>query len=398
LIAGLSLLAYFPALLVAYAYFGNISLVLGLIPCIFWGIWLGPEQGSAFAFLLINPHYLMFLLVGATLDTDAIIELLIAHIVFATVTYFIANGFHLRKHLAEQLRASEQAKARFRGLFDRTSDMVFIIGLDLNIIDANDEALQLLGYRRDELIGAPYRQLIAPEDVADLDQRVQAAAGSRHRPPMYERSFLRKDGERIVAEMDAGLVFDGHQQPIHYQAIGRDIRTRKAAEMELYRKATLDELTGLYNRAMFSDILTRAIERSKRSNTKIAVLFIDLDGFKKVNDTYGHTLGDGVLQHVADNLQRMVRSSDAVARLGGDEFAVILEDLSTRKEAQQVAVNIEAALSQPFTLPGANIHIGASIGVGLYPDDGTNPQALVHLADMRMYTNKRQKYALANDA
>lgn len=168
--------------------------------------------------------------------------------------------------------------------------------------------------------------------------------------------------------------------------------------MELYRKATLDELTGLYNRAMFFDILMRAIERSKRSNTKIAVLFIDLDGFKKVNDTYGHTLGDGVLQHVADNLQRMVRSADAVARLGGDEFAVILEDLNTRKEAQQVAVNIEAALSQPFTLPGANIHIGASIGVGLYPDDGTNPQALVHLADMRMYTNKRQKYALANDA
>lgn len=390
--AAVPLVVYFPILIWAYHQVGNISLVLALIPSIFWGIWLGPSAGSAAAFMLINPHYLMFLLLGETLESNALNELLIAHIVFATVTYFITNGFYLRKNLAQQLDASKRAEARFRGLFDRTGDMVFILDLDLNIVDVNDVALMLLGYRRDELLQRSYRDFIAPEEYDDLDRRVQATAGSNTRPPVYERTFLHKDGSRLVAEMDAGLIVDQQGRPLHYQAICRDIRVRKAAEVALYQKATQDTLTGLYNRAMFFEILARAIERSKRSNRRMAVIFLDLDGFKKVNDTHGHHMGDEVLKAVAERLNKTVRSTDAVARLGGDEFAVIVEDLASRNDAVQVADTLEATLSEPYVVEHQPIRIGASTGVSVFPDDETSAEELLNTSDMRMYNAKRKKY------
>ncbi|MCW5873683.1 MAG: diguanylate cyclase [Anaerolineales bacterium] len=390
--AALPLVVYFPVLIIAHRYVGTISLVLALIPSIFWGLWLGPNPGSAAAFLLINPHYLMFLLLGETMGTSGIIELLIAHVVIATITYFITNGFYLRKSLAEQLNESRRAEARFKGLFDHTGDMVFIIDLDLRIVDVNDVGLILLGYHRDELLGKSYREIVSPDEHADLDRRIEANADGAARMLMYERTFVHKDGSKVVAELNAGLITDQQGRPMHYQVICRDIRGRKAAETALYERATQDALTGLYNRSMFSEILPRAIERAKRSNRKMGIIFIDLDGFKKVNDIHGHHTGDEVLKSVAKRLGSTVRGVDAVARLGGDEFAVIVEYLVGHSDAQQVANAIEAVLSEPYTIEQQMIHIGASTGVSLYPDDTTSPTELLTTSDMRMYKAKRKKY------
>lgn len=392
LLAALGLLVYLPALSAFYAYVGNIALVLALVPCIFWGILLGPYPGVVLSYVLVIPHYFLFINSGKVLSPPAYLELLIAHVVFATVSYFISNGFHLRRRLALQLTKSEQAQARFRGLFDRTSDMVFILGLDLRILDVNDQVLVLLGYRREEIVGKYYVKFIAPEEMADLDQRLEVTMGGTHRLPVYERTFLRKDGSRLVAEMDAGLIVDPHGKPMHYQAIGRDIRTRKAAQVELYRKATQDELTGLYNRAMFFEILRRAMERSKRSGTKLAVLFADLDGFKKVNDTHGHNIGDEVLKQVAERLHEVVRTTDAISRMGGDEFAIILEYLSAPQQAELIANKIEASLSQPFEFDGFSVGIGVSIGISIYPDEELTPEELLNSSDKLMYKAKRKKY------
>lgn len=393
LVALLPLYVYFPALLSAYRSVGTIALVLALMPSIFWGIWLGPNPGSLASSLLIVPHYFMFRFVGATLDEHAVVEMLIAHTVFGTVTYFIANGFHLRKSLAEQLEMSERAQVRFRGLFDRTSDMVFILDLDTKIIDANDQALILLGYRRQELLGKSYRDIVAPDEHGDLERRIVATTNTDQRLPVYERTFITKDGQRLIAEMDAGLIADTHGSPMHYQAICRDIRSRKAEETELYHRATHDELTGLYNRALFYTVAWRAVERVKRSLRKLAVLFIDLDGFKKINDNYGHHAGDLMLIKVAQRLGEGIRTTDTLARLGGDEFGIILEDLSAREEAQHVADLLVASLSEPYEIEGQIMRIGASCGISLFPDDETDIDKLVSSADMRMYTLKRDKYA-----
>lgn len=309
------------------------------------------------------------------------IELLATHIVMATVTYFLTNGFHLRSRLAIQLAESEAAQARFRGLFERTTDMVFIMSMELHLLDVNDVALQLLGYKREELIGASYRKVIVPEEQDDLTQRLANAASSKVRQHIYERTYITKDGQRIPAEVDSGVFRDGHGRILHYQAIGRDIRQRKAAEIELYHQATHDELTGLYNRTLFAEVLWRAIERSKRSNRKAAVLFTDLDGFKKINDTFGHSMGDLLLKAVARRLREIVRTTDTLARLGGDEFGIILEDLNTRSEAQKVADAVQSTLSQPFIIQS------------VYPDDETDPDRLLRAADAAMYKLKREKYA-----
>lgn len=393
LIAVFVLAIYLPTVPVLYGYVGTVGLAVGLVPCIFWGIWLGPYPGAFAAFMLAVPHYLILLNLGQPMPLQGRIELLATHIVMATVTYFLANGFHLRNKLAMQLAESEMARARFRGLFDRTVDMVFIVGLDLEILDVNDEALLLLGYKREELVGASYRKVIVPEEQEDVTQRVGVIRGNQARLPVYERTFLSKDGLRITAEMDSAVIRNPQGRALHYQAIGRDIRSRKAIEVDLYHKATHDELTGLYNRTLFAEVLWRAIERAKRNNRKMAVLFLDLDGFKKVNDTYGHRTGDLLLKAVSRRLHEMLRTTDTLARLGGDEFGVILEEVGTRRDAQKIATDIETALGQAFTVAGQDVTIGASCGVSLFPDDETDPDKLLSLADMRMYKLKGEKYA-----
>lgn len=393
LVAVLVLLLYLPVVPILYGYVGTVGLAVGLVPCIFWGIWLGPYPGAFTAFMLAVPHYLILLDLGQPMHPQARLELVATHIVMATVTYFLGNGFHLRNKLAAQLAESEIARARFRGLFDRTTDMVFIMDLDLIILDVNDEALLLLGYKRKELIGASYRKVVVPEEQDDLTNRVTNAVSNRARLPIYERTYLTKEGQRIPAEVDSGVFTNSQGIPLHYQAIGRDIRIRKATEVELYHKAAHDELTGLYNRTMFPEALWSALERSKRSNRKLAVLFVDLDGFKKVNDTYGHAMGDLLLKAVAKRLRETLRTTDTLARLGGDEFGIILEDLIMRNEAQKVAAAIEATLSQPFIISKQPVQIGASCGVAVFPDDEADPDKLVSLADMEMYKLKGEKYA-----
>lgn len=393
LVAVLVLAVYLPVVPVLYGYVGTVGLAVGLVPCIFWGIWLGPYPGAFAAFMLAVPHYLILLDLGESMPLQGRIELIATHVVMATVTYFLTNGFHLRSKLAMQLAESEMARARFRGLFDRTVDMVFIVGLDLQILDVNDEALLLLGYKREELVGASYRKVIVPEEQEDVTQRVGVIRGNQARLPVYERTFLSKDGLRITAEMDSAVIRSPQGRALHYQAIGRDIRNRKAMEVDFYHKATHDELTGLYNRTLFAEVLWRAIERAKRNNRKMAVLFLDLDGFKKVNDTYGHRTGDLLLKAVAKRLHEVLRTTDTLARLGGDEFSVILEEVGTRRDAQKIAMDIETALGQTFTVANQNAVIGASCGVSLFPDDETDPDKLLSLADMRMYKLKGDKYA-----
>ena len=191
--------------------------------------------------------------------------------------------------------------------------------------------------------------------------------------------------------------------PLHDQAgtvvgllgITREINELKRAEMTLEHLATHDTLTGLPNRYLMFDRLNQLLVRAARYELSFAILFIDLDGFKRINDSRGHDVGDLVLRGVAERLTRNLRAADTVARIGGDEFVVLLESLRAGPDAIALADKIRSAVGMPFALPGGDAAVTVSIGIGQYPDDGRDAEELLKAADVAMYRAKRRRAAPA---
>jgi diguanylate cyclase (GGDEF)-like protein/PAS domain S-box-containing protein len=172
--------------------------------------------------------------------------------------------------------------------------------------------------------------------------------------------------------------------------LSRDVTARKQAEAELSRIALYDKLTGLPNRVMFHDYFAKALARAERGNHRVALLFLDLNGFKSVNDTLGHLAGDHLLRSVAARLSSCVREGDLVSRLGGDEFTIVLEDCQANPPLTY-AEKIIRVIEAPFDLGGQTAQISASIGIALYPDSAMNQDTLIHLADTAMYAAKKNR-------
>jgi len=214
----------------------------------------------------------------------------------------------------------------------------------------------------------------------------------------YEMSAQRKNGQRFPLELSTSeMVLNGSR---YFVCIARDITERKIVEENTKYAALHDYLTDLPNRAMFLECLDYAIPLAKRNNYKLAILFLDLDGFKKVNDTLGHANGDLLLQEVAKRLQALIRNSDVLARMGGDEFTLILSNIGNAQNASLVAKKIIEALCEPFNLNGQQCNIGGSIGISLYPDGAVNSESLLHQADKAMYlakNNGKNTYKLYAD-
>jgi len=172
--------------------------------------------------------------------------------------------------------------------------------------------------------------------------------------------------------------------------ITREINDLKNAEMALQEIATHDMLTGLPNRYLMFDRLNQLLIRAERFATGFAILFIDLNGFKRINDSRGHDVGDLLLRAVAERLSQTVRAADTVARIGGDEFVILLEALRARGDATAVAQKVQGAIAKPFALPGGAAKVTVSIGIGLYPEDGRDADVLLKAADVAMYRAKRK--------
>lgn len=198
----------------------------------------------------------------------------------------------------------------------------------------------------------------------------------------------RKDGSLYTVDQTITPICSADGAITHFIAIQNDITLqRESSEQERYL-AYHDPLTGLPNRRYFLDLQRRALLHAKRSNTLVALLFIDLDRFKPVNDARGHETGDRLLCAVSERLTASVRKSDTVARVGGDEFTILLPDLADREDAIMLATKVVAAISRPFIIDGRQIGIGASVGVAFYPFDGDNPEELMRKADQAMYVAK----------
>jgi diguanylate cyclase (GGDEF)-like protein/PAS domain S-box-containing protein len=271
-----------------------------------------------------------------------------------------------------------------------------------DIVLDNEPAEQLFGYRRDELVGQTVERLVpSSRRAVHLRHRDEYARGPRRRamgsgPTL---SALRKDGSEFPAEISLSPLES--QRGLVVMLAIRDVSARKRAEAErnhllreraLYaeisRLARQDALTGLPNRMLLSDHLATAIASSRRHGSKLGVVFLDLDRFKHVNDSLGHGAGDGLLQSVAGRLKASVRRTDTVSRQGGDEFVILLSDVRQHEDLEHTALKIMAAISAPHRVAGHELHVTASLGIAVYPDDGGDAETLVKHADTAMYHAK----------
>jgi diguanylate cyclase (GGDEF)-like protein len=199
----------------------------------------------------------------------------------------------------------------------------------------------------------------------------------------------RKDGQAILCAVSITAVCDDDGQVTHYVASHVDITLRKAAEDEVRRMAFFDALTQLPNRRLLTDRLQQAVSQARRNSTMLAVMYIELDKFKPVNDNYGHAVGDDLLRMVGQRMSVCVRETDTVARVGGDEFVLLLPDIKQLQDVLKVAEKIHFQLRQPFALTsGVVVNISSSAGIALFPHHGDNEEQLSHSADVAMYMAK----------
>ncbi len=256
----------------------------------------------------------------------------------------------------------------------------------------NPAAEQIFGFSPDAVLGKDI-QVLMPDLVEKGDEEfinrfLQSREAGLVGVVGYEVSAMRANGQRFPLELSTSeMLLKGHR---YFVCIARDITERKKVEENTRHAAHHDYLTGLPNRALFIDRLKYEISLSKRNAHKLALLFLDLDGFKRVNDTLGHASGDLLLIEVAARLQALIRNSDVLARMGGDEFTFILNNIDSRENAAFVANKIIQALSMPFELNGHHCQIGASVGISIYPDDSVDSEALLSQSDEAMYLAKKQ--------
>jgi diguanylate cyclase (GGDEF)-like protein/PAS domain S-box-containing protein len=310
-----------------------------------------------------------------------------SHVAFIVIeAAHVAERHSLRTAVTDQSRALAESEARFRALAESTSDLVCLHSPDGVYQYASPSVRRLLGYEPDELVGTHPIDYIHPDQRTQVERRfhIHTAAGSK--PVEFSYRIRRRGGAYTWFEtVITPIVSNG--QVVQLQSSSRDITERKRTEEELVRLAFHDELTGLPNRALALDRIGQALAVSRRTNQAVGVLFIDLDGFKVVNDTIGHYAGDATLVAVAERLTGLVRPGDTLARLGGDEFVMLCPG-ADGPAAAIVARRVLHALGQPFTVYGRTIDLTASIGIAI-SQGADDPMRLVENADTAMYDAKR---------
>jgi diguanylate cyclase (GGDEF)-like protein/PAS domain S-box-containing protein len=285
-----------------------------------------------------------------------------------------------------QLAASEE---RFRSLVQHASDIIAILSADGVIQYVSPSCETVCGKSPSELIGTRLTDLLHPEDTSHAAMFLMEASAPRSGTTAVEFRVRHRDGGwRSLEVLGTNLLDDASVLGLVLNC--RDVTERRALEAQLAHQAFHDSLTGLANRALFRDRLAHAIERARRTGLPPAVLFLDLDDFKAVNDSLGHGAGDALLIGVAERLQGCVRAADTVARLGGDEFAILVEDAYGERELADVADRALATLRQPFQVEELEVFVGASIGISAPGTSGATAEDVLRDADAAMYQAKNR--------
>jgi len=293
-----------------------------------------------------------------------------------------------------QLVSANKELILYQKVMEGTSEGIVITSLDGTILETNEAMSRMTGYTQAELLGQNPRMMKSGRHDGEFYKTMWAAI-NRDGHWIGEVWDRKKDGTLYPKWLSINRINDDTGEPIRYIGLSSDISRIKAAEERLNQLAFYDSLTGLPNRTLFNDRLVVALGHAQRNSSRMALLFMDLDRFKVVNDTMGHAIGDELLVEVSVRLQAAVRNADTVSRLGGDEFTIVLENLSRSEEAALIATKIIKSLSNPFVLRAQHVYVGASIGISVFPFDGTNAEDLVKKADTAMYKakeNGRNRY------
>jgi diguanylate cyclase (GGDEF)-like protein/PAS domain S-box-containing protein len=282
-------------------------------------------------------------------------------------------------------------------LLEWLPDGLLVVDRAGRIIYANEQAERLTGYPSSELLGKPI-ELLVPARLRTTHRRHRRAYTSRPRrrpmgPADHDFFLRRKDGTEIVADIALGPIGrPGSRQTV---AAIRDATERRKLESDLEHRALHDPLTDLPNRNLFFDRLKQAMLASRRDRLPVALVMLDLDGFKTVNDSFGHVAGDEILRKLSAQLQAGLRSTDTVARIGGDEFAWILPNMAGPEAAVRKVRKLLHAVVRTYEFDGKEVQVGLSAGMALFPDNGRDADALMRHADLALYTAKRQGGGLA---
>ncbi|HEY0142972.1 MAG TPA: EAL domain-containing protein [Thermoanaerobaculia bacterium] len=298
-----------------------------------------------------------------------------------------------RKLAETKLRESEE---RYRLMAENSTDMIARTTEDGMFVYASDAVRTLLGYEPSEVLGRSVFDFIHPEDH-HIIRRGMVALQHQRLPATFSYRAIRRDGSLVWFETTSRALTNAGE----IIAVSRDISERRQAEEQIEYQAYHDALTGLPNRSLFRDRLTVALAHAKRQQGPVAVMFLDLDRFKYINDTFGHSLGDELLRSVAERLRSSLREEDTIARMGGDEFTILLADLAAADDAATVAQKLLEAVAAPLQIEGHELYITTSIGIAVYPSDGDSAEALLKNADGAMYRAKeagRNSYQLCTPA
>ena len=285
-------------------------------------------------------------------------------------------------------RAAEHERRVAHEVIRSMGEAVAVTDLDFRFMTINPAFTRITGWRQEEIVGRSAAILNCSRHPVEqyLEMRDALVRDGHWRGELWQR---RKTGEEFLSWIEISEICDANGKRTHFVSVTSDITDRKRAEQELRYLANYDALTGLPNRTLLSERIAHAIARARRNARKVAVLFLDLDRFKHVNDSMGHAAGDSMLKAAGARLRHVVREGDSVARVGGDEFTVVIEDIGSSAEAEHIAAKIIAAFEQPLELEnGQEVVISPSIGISLHPDHGSAASDLLKFADTAMYQAK----------
>ena len=293
------------------------------------------------------------------------------------------KDFTEQMNIQRRLQASEDC---YRNLVEFIPDAIFVESNN-NIVYVNSPGVQLVGAKHaEDVLGKSVWQFVMTDDKATIKNKIHQAMTTKE--PFVEQ-VKRLDGEIIWAEIIAmSIIFEGESV---IQVLLRDVTAKKNYEEQLEFLAYHDSLTGLANRRAFTDLMIKAIEKARKSEHKLAIMFIDIDKFKEVNDSYGHDVGDELLKQFAKRLEENVRVQDALCRVGGDEFLVLLDRIKDRKDIMEVVNRLYVAFQEPYIINDFKITTTCSIGISFFPESGVESKSLISHADQALYKAKEKR-------
>ncbi|MFC1748098.1 diguanylate cyclase domain-containing protein [Pseudomonadota bacterium] len=308
--------------------------------------------------------------------------------IVATVLLLLLKITSNSRKLAQARQLLTTQEQIFCDVIDSAQDGIIVTDADQRIKIVNPAFCDLTGYdEQDVLEQTPAMLSSGQHDDHFYEQMWRSIEeDKRWRGEIWNR---RNDGSIFPGLLSISTIEDDSEKVTHYVGIFTDISQQKASEKHYQDMAYHDPLTGLANRLLFLDSLRSEIREAKRSNTEVALLFLDLDGFKQVNDTAGHDVGDILLKQVARRLLLTVRSEDTVARIGGDEFTIVLKTTNNRDAIAEIGNKLVRVINKPILINDTNFHVGACIGIACYPHDAEDAETLITIADEAMYEAKQ---------